>query len=205
MDAEPADGPDDACLLARARDGDAAALQVLFDRHRGAIEARIRRFLPRAVQRKVSVSDVVQEARILAFARTGQFEPTREGAYRAWLIRIAELKAREALRAHAGTSKRAVGREVSRGDASAALDGVANGPTPSQAAMTAETRDEVLRVLAALPPDYREVLRLARLEGLPIRDVADRMGRSVEAIKKLYGRALAAFGRAVVEAGGDRP
>lgn len=205
MDAKPPEASDDASLLARARAGDSASLHVLFDRHRGALEARIRRFLPRAVQRKVSVSDVVQEARILAFARTGQFEPKREGAYRAWLLRIAELKAREALRAHAGTSKRAVGREVSSGDASVALDGVANGPSPSQAAMTAETRNAVLRTLATLPPDYREVLRLARLEGLPIRDVAMRMGRSVEAIKKLYGRALAAFGRAVVEAGGDRP
>ncbi len=200
MDADPAGEPDEALLLARARAGEPEAMQALFERHRGALEARIRRFLPRAVQRKVSVSDVVQEARILAFSRTGEFVPERAGAYRAWLLRIAELKAREALRAHAGTSKRAVGREVTRGDASAAPEGVAAGPSPSQAAMTAETRDAVRSVLATLAPDYREVLRLARLEGLAIREVAERMGRSPEAIKKLYGRALAAFGRAVAEA-----
>lgn len=205
MDAEPVNGPDDASLLERARAGDPEALHVLFDRHRGALEARIRRFLPRAVQRKVSVSDVVQEARILAFERTGQFEPQREGAYRAWLLRIAELKAREALRAHAGTAKRAVGREVSRGDAGASAEGAARGPSPSQAAMTAERREAVLRILAALPPDYGEVLRLARLEGLAIREVAERMGRSVEAIKKLYGRALGSFGRALAASQGGLP
>ena len=205
MDPVLPDEPDEAALLGRARAGDPDALRILFDRHRGALEARIRRFLPRAVQRKVSVSDVVQEARILAFARTAEFEPEREGAYRAWLLRIAELKAREALRAHAGTSKRAVGREVTRGDASAAPDGVARGPSPSQAAMTAETRHLVLRALATLPPDYREVLRLARLEGLAIRDVAGRMGRSTEAIKKLYGRALASLGRVLDGADGGGP
>lgn len=205
MHAESPGEADDAALLTRARAGDAEALRALFDRHRGALEARIRRFLPRAVQRKVSVSDVVQEARILAFARTRSFEPEREGAYRAWLLRIAELKAREALRAHAGTSKRAVGREVTQGDASVAPDGAARGPSPSAAAMTAETRDLVLRALATLPPDYREVLRLARLEELPIREVAERMGRSTEAIKKLYGRALASFGRSVDRAEGDGP
>lgn len=205
MDAEPSGEPDDASLLARAREGDEDALRTLFDRHRGALEARIRRFLPRAVQRKVSVSDVVQEARILAFARTAEFEPEREGAYRAWLLRIAELKAREALRTHAGTSKRAVGREVTRGDASATPDGVAAGPSPSQAAVTAETRHLVLRALATLPPDYREVLRLARLEGLAIREVAERMGRSTEAVKKLYGRALTSLGRVLDGAEGGGP
>ena len=196
MHAERSGSPDDASLLVRARAGDEDALRLLFDRHRAALEARIRRFLPRTVQRKISVSDVVQEARILAFARTGAFEPTREGAYRAWLLRIAELKAREALRAHTGTSKRAVGREVSHDGDAAGPDGAACGPSPSEAAMTVETRDAVHRTLATLPPDYREVLRLARFEGLSLREVADRMGRSTEAIKKLYGRALTRFGTA---------
>lgn len=203
MDATPSVEPDDASLLARARTGDEDCMRRLFERHRTALEARVRRFLPRAVQRKVSVSDVVQEARILAFARTGTFEPAREGAYRSWLLRIAEWKAREALRSYAGTSKRAVGREASQGGD--APEGASNDPSPSEAAIRTETREAVLRTLATLSPDHREVLRLARLEQLPIRDVAERMGRSNDAIKKLYGRALASFGRAVTAAKRVRP
>jgi RNA polymerase sigma factor (sigma-70 family) len=46
------------------------------------------------------------------------------------------------------------------------------------------------RALGALPPDYREILRLVREEGLTLREAAQRMNRSREAAKKLYGRAL---------------
>jgi len=195
----------DETLLERSRRGDAEALSALFDRHTPALEARIRRFLPPAVQQRVSISDVVQETRILAFERTAAFEPQGEGDYRAWLLRIAELKAREALRAHAGTSKRAVGREVRPSAAGASEGGPALGPSPSEAAMSQERRRAVVRTLEALPPDYREVLRLARLEGHPIAIVAARMGRSTEAVKKLYGRALARFAETFAASEGPRP
>ena len=42
----------------------------------------------------------------------------------------------------------------------------------------------------ALPPDYRTILRLVKEEGLTMRAAGERMGRSREAAKKLYGRAL---------------
>ena len=57
--------------------------------------------------------------------------------------------------------------------------------------------------MASLPPDYREVLRLAREEDLSLREVAERMGRSREAIKKLYGRALLRFKEAFDRLGGS--
>ncbi len=193
----------DECLLERARKGDPDALHIVFDRHRPALEACIRRYLPPAVQQRVSVSDVLQETRILAFERTEGFEPRREGAYRVWLLRIAERKAREALRAHAGTSRRAVGREVSGNGGSGCPEAAAHGPSPSQFAMNEERRRAVLRVLATLPTDYREVLRLARLEGHPLAEVAARMGRSPDATKKLYGRALSRFTEAFASAGGE--
>ena len=148
---------------------------------------------------------MLQETRIIAFARSGDFESRGKGGYRAWLLAIAERKARETLRAHAGTSKRAVGREV-RGDGGLlAQEATARGLSPSQSAMGAESRKAVRRAMATLPEDYREVLRLARLECQPIREVAQRMGRSLEAVKKLYGRALARFAIAFAAEGGEAP
>ena len=47
--------------------------------------------------------------------------------------------------------------------------------------------------LETLPPHYREVLRMAREEQLPMREIAERTSRSREAVKKLYGRALSQF------------
>src|SRR5438128_163212 len=98
MDRATSDALANAALLESACAGDSDALGALFERHRPALETRIKRFLPPAVQRKVSVSDVLQETRILAFERTELFKPRRDGAFRVWLLRIAECKAREALR-----------------------------------------------------------------------------------------------------------
>ena len=45
--------------------------------------------------------------------------------------------------------------------------------------------------LGQLPDDYREVLILRHLEGLSFPEVARRMGRTVDSVKKLWARALA--------------
>jgi hypothetical protein len=45
--------------------------------------------------------------------------------------------------------------------------------------------------LARLPTDYREVVILRHLEGFPFLEVAQRMGRTVDSVKKLWARALA--------------
>ena len=45
--------------------------------------------------------------------------------------------------------------------------------------------------IAQLPPDYREVLHLRQDEHLSLQTAAVRMGRSKEAARKLYARALA--------------
>ena len=45
--------------------------------------------------------------------------------------------------------------------------------------------------LARLPEDYREVIVLRHLQGLPFAEVAHRMERSVDSVEKLWIRALA--------------
>jgi len=44
--------------------------------------------------------------------------------------------------------------------------------------------------LSQLPDDYREVLVLRNLQGLPFEDVARRIGRSVGATRMLWLRAI---------------
>ena len=190
-------------LWRRVRAGDASAFGTLFDRNLGALEARVRRMLPTPVRRRVSVSDVVQETRVTAFARYREFEPRHDGAFRAWLLAIAERKSLEALRRHGGTAKRAAGREVTRGDRPDTANLPGRGRTPSQEAIAKEDRETVRRALDALPEDYREVLRLTRLRGLTLAEAADRMGRSREAVKKLHGRAMLRLAR-LLEGESDR-
>jgi RNA polymerase sigma-70 factor (ECF subfamily) len=183
----------DEALIHRIRDGDQDAFRVLFDRYVDALRAKVRQALPARVRRKVSVSDVLQEARIIALRRCPDFQLHQEGSFGAWLSRIVDHRVRNAIRFHAGTAKRAALREVSRGDRPDTAEFLSRGPSPSEMAMASEMKDTLRQVLEALPEDYREVLRLAQAEHLALRDVADRMGRSEEAIQKLHQRALSRF------------
>ncbi len=180
-------------LVRRAREGSAAALRALFERHEATLKGFLDRRLPPGLRRKVAAEDVLQEVWLVAAARLAEFEDRGEGAFRAWLMKIAEFKLKEAVRAFLGTRKRADVREVSRGgrpDTSAFRD---DSPSPSQVAQGNELRDAAARAMTELPPDYREILRLVQVEGLNLKSAAERMGRSHDAAKKLYGRALARF------------
>jgi RNA polymerase sigma-70 factor (subfamily 1) len=180
-------------LLELARAGDEAAFEALFARYEPALLRRLRHWIPSNVRRKVSASDLLQETRIVACRRCGEFE-VREGAnFGQWLDRIARFKLKEALKRHVKAGKRDVRREVTRGARPDTGCVEAQEPTPSQVAIAAETAERVRRAFERLPEHYREVLRLVREERLLLRDVAERMGRSREAVKKLYGRALARF------------
>ena len=64
------------------------------------------------------------------------------------------------------------------------------GPSPSEFAMGEELKSGVERAMEALPEDYKTILRLVQIEQLTLRDAGERIGRSREAAKKLYGRAL---------------
>lgn len=190
-------GPDrtdsDEALIARARAGDEGAFEHLFDRHAGAVEGKIRKALPAVMNRRLSVADVLQEVRIVAFDKIADVEGRDEGALRRWLMRIAEYKVGSAMKRHLYAAKRAAGAEVSRGARADTGHFRGPGPSPSQHAQTSEERQLVRDALSLLPEDYARVLTLVFEQQLTLREAGEQMERSREATKKLYGRALARF------------
>ena len=190
-------------LVDRAQQGDEGALLSLLDLHDKLVRLRVMELLPDAVRRRVAVSDVMQETRIEAVQGIEGFEYRGEGSFRAWLLGVATNQARKAIRRHLATAKRSRRQEVSKAQrldtAMHTLDTV----TPSQVIMAEELQENIRGALRALPDDYREVLRLCREEQLTIREAALRMGRSREATKKLYGRALTKFAEILKKLQGD--
>jgi RNA polymerase sigma-70 factor (ECF subfamily) len=182
---------DEAALVAAARAGDPAAFARLCEIHRGLLSSRIQRFLQGPLRRRVSVQDVMQDAYVVAHLRLAEFEARGPGAFGAWLAQIAELKAREAMRRHAGSRKRGIGREVAVGSTGVDAEPAGGVTSPSQAAMGTETAAAIERAFARLPPDYRHVLDLVQRRHTSLRDAAVVLDRSYEATKKLFARALA--------------
>ena len=191
-------------LIRRFKAGDGDALKTLVGRCEDLLHARIRSRLPNHLRRKVSVSDVMQETLIVAYQRRGDFEQRGDNGFRNWLLGIADLKAQAAAHRYRGVAKRAADREVTRNQRPDTGQIVGAHPSPSQVAIAAELKELALRAMARLPDDYREVLRLAREEHLTLRQIAVRMNRSREAIKKLYGRALLRFTEAFEKLGGSK-
>jgi RNA polymerase sigma factor (sigma-70 family) len=184
---------EDGALLSQARAGDARAFERLVRRHEAALQARIRRLLPPRLLRRLAVSDILQETRITAHDKMGEFEQRGEDSFRHWLLAIAERKARRAVQAHVGVHMRSLQREVTQGQRLPTGQFLGGWPTASEVVMAEETADLARRALEALAEDDQTILRLCREEGLAFREAAERMGRSYEATKKLYGRALARF------------
>jgi RNA polymerase sigma-70 factor (ECF subfamily) len=180
-------------LLAQAKAGDEHAFARLFGRHADLLAGRIRRVLPARIARKVSAADVLQEVRITAFQRLRDFEPRGDGSFRRWLMRIAELKVGAELKRYGQAAKRAARAEVTRGQRPTTGQFQARDPSPSEMAMAAEDRRFVRDALALLPDDYRRILELVYVEQLNLREAGERLGRSMDAARKLYGRALARF------------
>ena len=179
---------------------------MLFARYRNYLTLLARMSLPRRLQPKLAASDVVQDVFVRAHERIEGFRGTTEGQLVAWLREILVNRLADANRRFFGTQRREVGREQSLQDvvdrSSDALRRVpmAPGTTPSHGAHRREVGALVADALAELKEDDREVIVLRSLQEREWSDVALRMGRSVEAVRALWGRALQRLG--AVLAGG---
>jgi RNA polymerase sigma-70 factor (ECF subfamily) len=175
-------------LIGEAKRGRAGALDELLGEGRGALERALAAKVPDRLRARLDVSDVVQDALVDACAHLETFEPRGTGSFRAWLRRIAENRLKMAVARHLGTERRGGAHEtVLRSGVNEPLGAATS---PSSAAGRGERRGMVLAALEQMSSEHREVIRLLRLEGCSIAEVAARLGRSENAVKKLQARAL---------------
>ena len=176
-------------LICRFRDGDAEAFESLYKDQTPVLTSRIVRRLPAHLARRVSVDDVLQETRIVAFERRRSFTGASLSDFRNWLSAIADNKANGALERH-GAARRASTREVSRDGRLETGCFVSAGPSPSQQAIGTETRERIHEAMGRLSADYREIVHLVGVDRLSLTEAADRLGKSYDAVYKLHERAL---------------
>jgi RNA polymerase sigma-70 factor (ECF subfamily) len=182
MTAIPTDFDD---LLNAARSGDRGALNALFEAVRPCLRAWADELLPAQFQAKVASSDLVQESLTEAHAALPHFLGQTPAEFYGWLRSIQERNALSTLeRFH--RHKRNVRRERRLDDSPLpAVD-----QTPSAEAIAREQADRLTAALSRLPEEMRQVIELRQFQHQSYADVADRMGRTEAAVRKLFARAI---------------
>ena len=184
-------------LLERARAGDGSALGSLLELYRNYLALLARLQLSRRLQSKVDAADLVQETFLKAHRHFEQFRGVTEAELAAWLRQILAASVANTLRHYYGTQRRDVrleqelAEEFDRSSQAWGFALAAQQSSPSQAAARREEAVLLADALAKLPEDYAEVIVLRHLQGLTFAEVAQRMGRTLDSVDKLWVRALA--------------
>ncbi len=99
-------------LLLAVRSGDRDAINPLLERHRGPIHRLVEMRLDRKVQRRVDVSDVVQEVLMEANGRLDRYLDESAMPFHLWLRQIAWDRIIDTYRRHRVSAKRNMDREI---------------------------------------------------------------------------------------------
>lgn len=180
----------DAGAIERLRDGDTAAVAILYEHHGRAAYGLALKIVREAGE----AEDVVHDAFVAVVQRVDQYHPAR-GTVAAWLITTVRNLALD--RARRRTRRAQI------------VDGELRHEAPTATAEDPEetlgARDEHARVrkaMARLPAAQRETLEIAFFEGLSYPEIAERERVPLGTIKSRAARALHALREALLEAEG---
>jgi RNA polymerase sigma-70 factor (ECF subfamily) len=183
-------------LIEQARAGDAAMLGQLLASYQNYLRLLARIEIGRRLQGKVDASDVVQETFLEAHRHFPTFKGRASGQLTQWLRAILAATLANTVRRYLGTQARDLRLEqqlvADLDQSTCALGRMLMDPhsSPSQQVMRGEQTLLVAEAMARLPEDYQSVLVLRHMEGLTFPQVAERMGRSVDSVEKLWLRGL---------------
>jgi RNA polymerase sigma-70 factor (subfamily 1) len=176
-------------LLEQARAGDRQALSRIFEKHQRRLTVLVYYRVGPESRRFAEVEDLVQETFLRACRDLDRFAWQSPDSFFRWLAAIAGDVVVEQARYRARACR--AGEEVPLRSASnpAGAD-PADTATPSRLLARKEAVERLLARLDELPADYREALVLARIEGCSTAEIAERMGKSRDAVALLVYRAL---------------
>lgn len=176
--------PDDARsleLLAKLRAGDSEAFAVLYRRHRDELLLAVRAGMGPKLRAAMQSEDVLQSVAREAFEVLRRSPSPPHSGFTGLLRRLVRHRLIDRARA-----LRRRGEMLPLGDT------VAEAAAAPAAPDYSDPRYERLeRALRALPEEMRQVVRLRRFEGLSSQEVAARTGRTDDAVRKLFSRAMA--------------
>jgi RNA polymerase sigma-70 factor (ECF subfamily) len=171
-------------MVRRMQAGDGDAWRELYGRYRDELLLLIRVNMGTRLRAALQSEDVLQSVVLEAFRAMPRFEDRGQGSLRAYLKVLLLQKVRGHGRALA--AKKRAGAASLTSTLARALPAAEATPAYQDARY-----GKIETALRALPADMREVIVLRRLDGVSNEEAAARLGRSAEATRKLYARAMA--------------
>jgi RNA polymerase sigma-70 factor (ECF subfamily) len=169
-------------------------LVTLLEGRRPQLLAYIERRLGAALRRKVEPLDIYQETAIAALNAWPSLDLGTRDPF-GWLCQVAEQRIVDVHRRFAAR-KRSSDREVSANatppDASRELIDLLAGSltSASQALARNERQVKLDAAVAQLPEESRDVLRWRYVEGLPTKEIAEKIGKTDGAVRVMLTRTL---------------
>ena len=185
-------------LVAQAQEGDTSALDQLCGVYTERVRRIVRFRMGPELRSHLESMDLVQEALVEAVLDLDQFRYSNDGDFLRWLSRIVENTIRDHMdKAHA--AKRDIRRQVP-------LDPLANRAdkgghnvempvamtTPSVVFSLREDLDRLEKAMDQLKPEYRDVIIFAKIEGLSLKETAEKLNKTPAAVAMLLSRAIVA-------------
>ncbi len=166
----------DAELIGRAADGDARALEVLYDRYSSIVLS----FAYRLVADRQLAEEVLQEAFFRAWQQGKAFNAGR-GTFVTWLLSITHNLAIDEIRKRRRRPQKAESEEPEA--FLAAVADTSAGAGVEDEVWLGALRDTISVALRELPAAQREAIELAYYQGLTQREIADRLGEPLGTVK----------------------
>ncbi len=195
-------------LVIASKRGDNEALGWLLERYRGYLLMLSHRYLSERLRRRVDPSDIVQLTYLEAKRDLPAFRGETPAEFAGWLRGMLKNNVATAVTRHVTTQKRSIRREVdtsgSPGNDSAAGGWIQQLPgsttSPSGVAIRAEAVMALLEAMHELPETQAEAIRLRYMEGLPLAEIVERLGKSDTAVAGLLKRGLKKL-RTIIDTG----
>lgn len=178
-------------LIRRAKAGDKEAFDLLTKEHRPRLKHSLEKWTRFQLGPRIDIEDVLQTSLMNAFKSLPQFSHDGKDAFLRWLCGIAKhVLSKMARDMRRQGAQNQAGSEVKRVEDSGLSQSVL---------MRREERFKRLEAsLKGLPADQREVLMLSRIEGLTMKEIAERTGTTVSKVRYRLALGLsglkAAFG-----------
>ena len=177
-------------VLREALAGSDAALDTLYERYGPRLLSFIRLKMGRSLRARLESRDILQATFLKSFQHLDDFEGQDGRALLGWLMRIAEHEIRDRVDFH-HRQQRDAGREEGLDSRAGAL---ANRSRSALSRLVADERAATLEAaLETLTEPHRHVILLRAFEELSFPEIARVLGKSEDASRMQYARAMTAL------------